>query len=87
MLTASALIAATLAGYALLCAVSPFAVCRKCSGTGLRNQRRGMKLCRRCRGTRYRLRLGRRLANHAGRIRADGTRPTTAPSKENLPWQ
>ncbi|MFJ4531087.1 hypothetical protein [Streptomyces nigrescens] len=74
MLAASTLfILAALAGYALLCAIRPFAACRKCSGTGLRDARKGMKLCRRCRGARYRLRAGRRLHNHAQRLHANGT--------------
>ncbi|WP_411142551.1 hypothetical protein [Streptomyces sp. x-80] len=88
MLTASALIAAAIAGYALLCMVRPFAVCRRCSGTGLRNTaKKDMKLCRRCHGTRYRLRLGRRLHHHARRLHADGTTPTPATDKEAPPWQ
>jgi hypothetical protein len=65
MLTIIGLILATLVGYAALCAVSPFGYCRKCSGTGLRELRKRSKLCRRCRGTRRRLRVGRRLF-HAG---------------------
>ncbi|MGW7521209.1 hypothetical protein ACWGJ2_37100 [Streptomyces sp. NPDC054796] len=87
LLASTALILATLAGYAALCAARPFAVCRTCSGTGLRNtRRRSMKLCRRCKGRRYRLRIGPRLANTTRRLHADGTRPTT-PAKETPPWQ
>ncbi|MFG2861226.1 hypothetical protein [Streptomyces sioyaensis] len=81
------LILATLAGYALLCAIRPFAVCRKCSGTGLRDARRAMKLCRRCRGTRYRLRAGRRLHHHVRRLHNEGTRTRPTADKEHLPWQ
>ncbi|MER7152169.1 hypothetical protein [Streptomyces lydicus] len=88
MLAASTLILlATLAGYALLCAIRPFAVCRTCSGTGLREARKGIKLCRRCRGTRYRLRTGRRLHNHARRLHTDGTHTRPNTDKERLPWQ
>lgn len=88
MLAASTLLILTaLAGYALLCAIRPFAVCRKCSGTGLRNVRKGMKLCRRCHGTRYRLRAGRRLHHHARRLHHDGTRTRPTADKEHLPWQ
>ncbi|MFF8292578.1 hypothetical protein ACF068_25555 [Streptomyces sp. NPDC016309] len=75
MLTASALIMATLAGYALLCLVKPFGPCRKCQGTGIRQVRKGIKVCRRCHGQRYRLRVGRRLLNSSRDIHAAGTRP------------
>ncbi|GGZ10135.1 hypothetical protein [Streptomyces poonensis] len=63
------------AGYAVLCAVQPFARCRKCSGTGVRPARRTVKLCRRCHGHRYRLRTGRRLLNTGRDIHRAGTRP------------
>jgi hypothetical protein len=63
-----------LAGYVLLCAVRPFAPCRRCSGTGIRQARRTVKLCRRCRGQRYRLRIGRRLLNTGRDIHRAGTR-------------
>ncbi|MFD9815031.1 hypothetical protein [Streptomyces sp. NPDC059080] len=87
MLAASFFILAAFAGYALLCMARPFAVCRKCSGTGLRNRTgRNLKPCRRCRGHRTRLRAGRRLHNHAHRLHADGTRPDRT-AKESLPWQ
>ncbi|MFG3254953.1 hypothetical protein [Streptomyces sp. NPDC048172] len=87
LLASTGLLLATLAGYAALCAARPFAVCRTCHGTGLRDtRRRSMKRCRRCKGRRYRLRIGARLANTARRIHAAGTRPTT-PAKETLPWQ
>lgn len=75
MLIASAALLLTAAGYAVLCAVQPFTVCRKCTGTGVRQtSRRGVKLCRRCKGTRYRLRIGRRLHNSGHRVHAAGTR-------------
>ncbi len=53
-------------GYALLCAVSPFARCKKCEGNGKRRKsgtspKRGWKTCRRCKGNGARLRIGRRL--------------------------
>ncbi|MET8974349.1 hypothetical protein ABZX85_01895 [Streptomyces sp. NPDC004539] len=65
----------TAAGYAALCFVQPFAPCRKCSGTGVRQARRTVKLCRRCHGRRYRLRTGRRLLNTSRAVHHDGTRP------------
>ncbi|MFD7918878.1 hypothetical protein ACFV3R_06610 [Streptomyces sp. NPDC059740] len=92
MLTASTLlILLAAAGYALLCAARPFALCRRCSGTGIRTtrsilRREQVKLCRRCRGKRYRLRIGRRLTNHARRLHTAGTRPTPT-HEETLPWQ
>jgi hypothetical protein len=63
------------AGYAALCALSPFAPCRTCAGTGIRQARRTVKPCRRCRGQRYRLRIGRRLLNTGRDIQHAGTRP------------
>ncbi|MFI1966768.1 hypothetical protein ACH429_22085 [Streptomyces pathocidini] len=80
MLIASLTALATLAGYAVLCAIQPFTVCRKCHGTGARKvTRHGVKVCRRCHGQRYRLRAGRRLNNHGRRIHHDGTRPNPSP--------
>ncbi|GGW52180.1 hypothetical protein GCM10010503_31470 [Streptomyces lucensis JCM 4490] len=76
MALASLTILLTLAGYAVLCVVKPFAPCRKCSGTGVRQARRTVKLCRRCRGQRYRLRIGRRLHNTGRDIHRAGTRRT-----------
>ncbi|MEU6659591.1 hypothetical protein [Streptomyces sp. NPDC046821] len=76
------------AGYAVLCAVQPFAPCRKCSGTGIRQVRRKVKLCRRCRGQRHRLRTGRRLLNTGRQVRRDGTRRHHhASDRESTPWQ
>lgn len=72
---ASLLILLTIAGYALLCTVQPFARCRKCRGTGRTDTRGGVEICRRCHGARYRLRLARRIHNHAERIHTAGTRP------------
>ncbi|RST18540.1 hypothetical protein E2C00_27585 [Streptomyces sp. WAC05374] len=74
MLTASVLILATLAGYALLCAVKPFGPCRKCRGSGIREVRKGFKMCRRCHGQCYRLRVGRRLLNTSREIHRTGSR-------------
>lgn len=83
---ASLLTLLTAAGYAVLCAVKPFAPCRKCSGTGVRTRRRAVTLCRRCHGNRSRLRIGRRLLNNSHTIHAAGTRPRTTDRKAT-PWQ
>ncbi|WDG30734.1 hypothetical protein N7925_21590 [Streptomyces sp. CA-278952] len=85
MALASLLILLTAAGYAVLCAVKPFAPCRKCSGIGVRT-RRTVTLCRRCHGHRSRLRIGRRLLNNSRSIHAAGTRPRIADRKAT-PWQ
>ncbi|WP_053914675.1 hypothetical protein [Streptomyces sp. TP-A0875] len=74
MALASLALLLTLTGYAVLCAVQPFAPCRKCTGTGLRQAHRTVKLCRRCHGRRYRLRTGRRLLNTSRDIHHHGTR-------------
>lgn len=64
-----------IAGYALLCAVSPFGRCRKCSGTGFRDlSKRRPKPCRRCRGQRYRPRIGTRTHTTSRAIHQAGTR-------------
>ncbi|OSC69656.1 hypothetical protein B5180_26625 [Streptomyces sp. BF-3] len=86
MALASLLILLTTAGYAVLCAVKPFAPCRKCSGIGVRIRRRAVTLCRRCHGTRARLRIGRRLLNNSRTIHAAGTRPQPTDRKAT-PWQ
>ncbi|MBD0735776.1 hypothetical protein [Streptomyces sp. CBMA29] len=55
--------------YAVLCAVSPFGNCRKCSGWGfaMTTDRKGRakrgKDCRRCKTTGKRIRTGRHLYN------------------------
>ncbi|WP_405681243.1 hypothetical protein [Streptomyces sp. NBC_01238] len=72
---ASLLLLLAIAGYAALCMAQPFARCRKCRGTGQTDTRKGIDTCRRCHGARYRLRLGRRIHNHAERIHTTGTRP------------
>ncbi|MBA2811809.1 hypothetical protein E0500_031950 [Streptomyces sp. KM273126] len=75
MALASCALLLALAGYAVLCFVRPFAPCRKCSGTGIRQTgRRTVKLCRRCHGRRYRLRAGRRLLNTGRAVHHAGTR-------------
>ncbi|MFJ8742904.1 hypothetical protein ACIRL2_26375 [Embleya sp. NPDC127516] len=89
MLVAAA-VAAYALGYSLLCFISPFGPCRRCDGTGnhiswwdkhrartapaAKPKRRIRKPCRRCKGTGARLRIGRRIHNHARRLHADGTR-------------
>ncbi|MFJ2566711.1 hypothetical protein ACIO02_27890 [Streptomyces sp. NPDC087568] len=74
MALASLAVLLATAGYAVLCAVRPFAPCRKCSGIGVRQARRKVKLCRRCHGHRYRLRAGRRLLNTGRDVHRAGTR-------------
>ncbi|WP_328399635.1 hypothetical protein OHS70_22015 [Streptomyces sp. NBC_00390] len=75
MALASLAVPLILAGYAALCALSPFGPCRKCRGTGIRTARKTVKACRRCRGQRLRLRIGRRLLNTSRDIQRVGTRP------------
>ncbi|MEW1724128.1 hypothetical protein [Streptomyces sp. NPDC093109] len=86
MLIASAALLTILAGYTALCAISPFGPCRTCSGTGLRELRKGAKLCRRCHGQRRRLRTGRRILNAARRTHTTGTTHRTPPQKGTPPW-
>ncbi|MFF8604994.1 hypothetical protein ACF06X_03580 [Streptomyces sp. NPDC015346] len=81
MLAASTLLlVATLAGYALLCAASPFGPCRTCRGLGYKHvldckgRPKRAKPCRRCKGHGKRLRLGRRLSNHSRAVHQAGTR-------------
>ncbi|MFE0734466.1 hypothetical protein [Streptomyces sp. NPDC058855] len=80
MVLASLAALLTLAGYALLCAVSPFGTCRTCRGLGgkvvLDRKKRPKRAepCRRCKGHGKRLRTGRRLTNHSRVIHRDGTR-------------
>ncbi|MER6460277.1 hypothetical protein ABT278_07400 [Streptomyces sp. NPDC001228] len=89
MALASCALLLTLAGYAVLCTVRPFAPCRKCEGTGVRQGRRKVKLCRRCHGRRYRLRAGRRLLNTGRAVHRDGTRsvrPRRLTDREFSQW-
>ncbi|MER6466782.1 hypothetical protein ABT278_40795 [Streptomyces sp. NPDC001228] len=89
MALASCALLLTLAGYAVLCTVRPFAPCRKCAGTGIRQARRKVKLCRRCHGRRYRLRAGRRLLNTGRAVHRDGTRsvrPRRLTDREFSQW-
>ncbi|MFD5183282.1 hypothetical protein ACFWMQ_11785 [Streptomyces sp. NPDC058372] len=77
---ASLLAFAALAGYGLLCALSPFGTCRRCNGHGtrLRTTRTGRirpgKPCRRCRGRGRRVRLGHRALTGARTLHRNGTR-------------
>lgn len=63
-------------GYALVCAVSPFGPCRRCSGTGKRRSLAGriVRPCPRCDGTGRRIRIGRHLANDIRQEHRNGTR-------------
>ncbi|RZB18374.1 hypothetical protein StrepF001_14935 [Streptomyces sp. F001] len=63
-----------LLGYVALCAARPFALCRKCAGTGKTERFGKARTCPRCRGKKYRLRVGRRLHNAWHRTRQAGTR-------------
>lgn len=60
--------------YALLCAVKPFAPCRKCHGLGTIERRGKDRMCPRCHDHKLRLRLGRRAHNAWRRTHAAGTR-------------
>lgn len=77
-LLTTALVLALLTGYPLLCWVSPFGRCRRCDGFGYRTDRHGRlkrgKPCRRCKTTGKRLRVGRRIHNHAREVHREGTR-------------
>jgi hypothetical protein len=67
-------------GYAGLCWIQPFGRCRRCDGwghavkTGRHGELKRGKPCRRCKATGLRLRVGRRIHNHAVRVHDDGTR-------------
>lgn len=74
MLIAMAALLAYLGGYAVLCAVQPFAPCRKCRGTGETTLLGTTRTCPRCRGRKLRLRLGRRAHNTWRRTQEHGTR-------------
>jgi hypothetical protein len=67
------LIAVTL-GYIGMCAVWPFASCRKCGGTGRHRSPSGRawRYCHRCHGTGARLRTGRRIWNYLRNLHKEG---------------
>lgn len=74
MLTACAVLLLVLGCYAVLCAVKPFAPCRKCRGAGEIERFRKVRACPRCRGDKLRLRLGRRAHNAWRRTHEAGSR-------------
>lgn len=74
MLIASAALAAALAWYAVLCAVKPFAPCRRCRGAGEVLRFSKARTCPRCRGRILRLRVGRRAHNAWRQTREAGDR-------------
>jgi DnaJ-class molecular chaperone len=59
---ASTVLLLLMLGYAIACAVRPFADCRRCHGSGQRRSstEREHRRCSRCRGTGIWLRAGRR---------------------------
>lgn len=63
-----------LGGYAVLCAVKPFAPCRRCTGAGEIERFGKARTCPRCHGHRLRLRIGRRTHNAWRRTHEAGTR-------------
>lgn len=74
MLIASAAAVAALGYYAVLCAVKPFAPCRRCHGAGAILRFGKPRACPRCRGRKLRLRLGRRAHNAWRRTHGAGAR-------------
>jgi len=74
MLTACVVLLLALGCYAVLCAVKPFAPCRKCRGAGEIERFGKVRTCPRCFGDKLRLRIGRRLHNTCRRTYDDGTR-------------
>lgn len=74
MLIAMAALVLGAGGYAVLCAVKPFAPCRRCHGTGGVERFGKPRTCPRCRGRRLRLRVGRRAHNAWRRTHDAGTR-------------
>lgn len=74
MVTACLLFLLVLGRYAVLCAVKPFAPCRRCAGRGEIERFRKAHTCPRCRGHRLRGRLGRRAHNALVRTYDDGSR-------------
>ncbi|GGW47273.1 hypothetical protein CP966_25325 [Streptomyces galilaeus] len=74
MLIASAALVVTLGCYVVLCAVKPFAPCRRCRGLGEVERFGKPRTFPRCRGRKLRLRLGRRAHNAWRRTYKDGGR-------------
>jgi len=74
MLIAMAALILGAGGYAVLCAVKPFAPCRRCSGAGVVERFGKPRACPRCRGRKLRLRVGRRAHNAWRRTHQAGTR-------------
>ncbi|HEY3718412.1 MAG TPA: hypothetical protein VGL39_28140 [Jatrophihabitantaceae bacterium] len=64
--------------YAMACAVTPFARCRRCDGNGKYRKPTGRAWhpCKRCKGSGHRLRWGRHITNYLHRIRDHSTRAT-----------
>jgi hypothetical protein len=65
-----------LLAYALACAVTPFAQCRRCDGNGKYRKAYGRAWhpCKRCKGSGHRLRWGRHVTNYIWRTRDHATR-------------
>ena len=74
MLIAMAALVLWVGGYAVLCAVKPFAPCRKSAGVGEVQRFGKLRTCPRCRGRKLRLRVGRRAHNAWRRTHEAGTR-------------
>jgi len=74
MLIAMAALVLWAGGYAVLCAVKPFAPCRKCAGVGEVQRFGKPRACPRCRGRMLRLRVGRRAHNAWRRTHEAGAR-------------
>lgn len=63
-----------LGSYAVLCAVRPFAPCRKCRGLGEITRFGKPRMCPRCHAKKLRLRIGRRAHNAWRRTHEAGAR-------------
>lgn len=74
MLVAIAAMILWAGGYAVLCAVKPFAPCRKCHGLGQVERFKKPRMCPRCHGKLLRLRVGRRAHNAWRRTHEAGSR-------------
>lgn len=83
MLIISAALLATAVYYVALCALRPFAPCRKCRGLGQVERFGKPGMCPRCHNDKLRLRLGRRAFNAWQRTHNAGTRPTPTSIKES----